>query len=661
MGHVFRPDPVHLTRPAVGDAGAPALRAAPGRPGLRGPSRRPVLWAAAALLLAACGSAPPDTRPSVLPLAPPPSLPDETGWGVHVLAMSGGPNRSTWVGSWDGRIFRLPHRAREWELVETAPAAPGPVNSLAFERDTAVVWYGTAGGGFARSGDGGSTWRAWPQAEGAGWNYVVPRGIVVRRDTVYVATTDGLRLSGDGGATWYCYHGPGAAAPPVEDGCTQRSNTLPTSHLLSLEVLPDGAIYIGHLRGLSSSRNGGRSWTDVETPGLAGERVRSVRLGPDSMVWALTERELFADSPRVQGFRRISLRVPGFPELPGSPRAIITQPGLLPVLVATSYGMLAETPAGDYRLHFLSAADRYRPAGDIWAGGWWGPPMIPIGGSSAGLNRVLAGESPVPAFIDAPPRQPPAPGQHLRFARPVLPEAGNPYADGTRLFGGPAAVRPATAPFMAIRFQNPPGTEVRAIGPGTVAVAADGRVTIRHDGAVDGHLIHSTYEGLGSAGVASGQRVAAGAVIGQVGGTLRPHGVTLSIQVVRAGEEGTPAAAGQAAGGAGETASSVNPQLFLEPLPGTGVVAGRVLNAAGEPVPGTAIHGLVLAYPTEAPFSVVRTYAPGVPSSPVYGEHFALGDVRAGDYLLGVTLDGQRIWRRVRVVPGQVAWVEFRP
>lgn len=618
-------------------------------------------------LLVACGSAPADTRAAgaLQPLPPPPSLPDETGWGVHVLSMAGTPHRVTWVGTYDGELHRLAHRAREWEPVAPAAAAQGPVTSLAFDqRDSLVVWYGTAGGGFARSGDGGESWRAWPQSQAASWNWVVPRGIVVRRDTVYVATTDGLRFTGDAGASWTCIRGQGAPAPAAgapEDGCTTRLATLPTSHLLSVEVTPRGVINVGHLRGLSRSADGGRSWTDEATPGLAGQRVRSVRLGPDSLIWALTETALYADSPRVDGFREIPLRVPGFPELPGGPRMIIAQPGQLPVLIATSYGMLAETPAGDFRLHFLSAADRFRPAGDIWTGGWWGPPMIPLGGSSAGINRILAGESPIPAFLDAPPPAAPVAGRHLRFGRPVRAEDGSPYADGTALFGSAPVGHGDASVASGIRFQNPAGTQVRAVAAGTVVTAqANDRVLIRHDGAVEGRVVYTLYTGLGAVQASAGQRVDAGAVLGVVGNQARPAGVRLSVLALAPGDTAAVATT-MSAPASSPAAGAINPQLWLEPLPGTGVVAGRVLDANGQPVPGATIHGLVLPYPTEAPFSVLRSYDAGVASSPAYGENFALGDVRAGSYTLGVDINGTRVWRRVRVVDGQVAWVEFRP
>ena len=42
-------------------------------------------------------------------------------------------------------------------------------------------------------------------------------------------------------------------------------------------------------------------------------------------------------------------------------------------------------------------------------------------------------------------------------------------------------------------------------------------------------------------------------------------------------------------------------------------------------------------------------------------ENFAVGDVPAGEYRLAVMIDGARVWRRIRVEPGKVTFVEFHP
>ena len=77
-------------------------------------------------------------------------------------------------------------------------------------------------------------------------------------------------------------------------------------------------------------------------------------------------------------------------------------------------------------------------------------------------------------------------------------------------------------------------------------------------------------------------------------------------------------------------------------------------------MPGARIHGLVVPEPRETPQSFVETYRERAHPHPLYREHFAIGSVPAGDYVLGTEIDGRRVWRRVRVVEGQVTWVEFR-
>ena len=47
--------------------------------------------------------------------------------------------------------------------------------------------------------------------------------------------------------------------------------------------------------------------------------------------------------------------------------------------------------------------------------------------------------------------------------------------------------------------------------------------------------------------------------------------------------------------------------------------------------------------------------------NPVYQEHFAIGDVPKGDYVMGVEIDGRKVYRKVTVSEGMVTWVVFRP
>ena len=146
-----------------------------------------LLAGAAAVALGACGSAPP---PRVSPTGPgytvPAPLPDQTGWGVHVLAIERAPNGATWVGTYGEGIFVWGPRAEQWQHIPQSDdgLSWGFVNSIAFH-DSATVWYGTVGNGFGLTTDGGATWRNWTFGElGPEWQYVAPDCIAGRYDSV---------------------------------------------------------------------------------------------------------------------------------------------------------------------------------------------------------------------------------------------------------------------------------------------------------------------------------------------------------------------------------------------------------------------------------------------------------------------------------------------
>lgn len=106
---------------------------------------------------------------------------------------------------------------------------------------------------------------------------------------------------------------------------------------------------------------------------------------------------------------------------------------------------------------------------------------------------------------------------------------------------------------------------------------------------------------------------------------------------------------------------TVNPQLWLEPLAGMGIVAGRVLDAEGRPVAGARVYGLRLPQPEETPFSFAETYLERAHPDPAYGKHFAVGDVPEGTYVVGADVAGVRVFRRVEVRAGMLTFVELRP
>jgi hypothetical protein len=104
-----------------------------------------------------------------------------------------------------------------------------------------------------------------------------------------------------------------------------------------------------------------------------------------------------------------------------------------------------------------------------------------------------------------------------------------------------------------------------------------------------------------------------------------------------------------------------NPELWLQPLPNTGIIAGQVFDASGAAVPQARIYGILKNEPKETPFSYAETYGEHGHSHPLYGEHFAVSDVPAGTYVVGTEIGGKKIFRSVTVEPGMLTWVVFKP
>jgi len=86
-----------------------------------------------------------------------------------------------------------------------------------------------------------------------------------------------------------------------------------------------------------------------------------------------------------------------------------------------------------------------------------------------------------------------------------------------------------------------------------------------------------------------------------------------------------------------------------------------VWDSKGQLVPQAHVYGLVKPEPQETPFSFIETYGPRNHPDPIYHEHFAISDVPPGEYVLGVEIEGKRVYRRARVQAGKLTWVEFRP
>lgn len=598
-----------------------------------------------------------------------PPLPDPTGWGVHVLALARSPDGSIWVGTYGQGIYMLRQGAGSWEHIVRSQDSSAHSISWDFIHafgfgPQGAIWYGTVGNGWGLSTDGGKTWTNWGFAQlGPEWQYVTPNGIVSRSDTVYIATADGIKLSWDCGATW--------AEITDSAGTTTAQHAwgrIANQYVLALAVGRDGSLWASHLRGLARSVDGGRTWTEFPTPTPCTaphcrNRVRALVADSSGVAAVGTEQGLYWLDP-AQGLwvdRRGRSSCGKGPIVKGCREDVPTVAALLDL---PSQGLYAATRQGVYQSDgdALNTCDPERAATSLLplAAGWYAVGQ-PVGLVSCRFEQGLT-------LVGISYQQRPDSDlqglRHAWFKRPIALE-DQPYIDQTYRYG--STMGGNFQQHQGVEFNNSDGTPVHAIGDGVVVFAGaaeqgSNTIAIRHDRRVKGRdgvqlFVFSVYYHNTALLVTIGTRVKVGDVIATVGNTGRATNDHLHLEVHAAPGDSVALIVDPSERYPKYT---TNPELWIEPLPGKGVVAGQVWDATGQRVMQARVYGLRKAEPQETPFSYAETYGEHNHPDPVYQEHFAVGDVDPGDYTLSVDVGGARLSRRVRVEPNRLTWVEFR-
>ena len=161
-----------------------------------------------------------------------------------------------------------------------------------------------------------------------------------------------------------------------------------------------------------------------------------------------------------------------------------------------------------------------------------------------------------------------------------------------------------------------------------------------------GHL-YTLYAHLSKIEVSAGQKVMAGEKIGEVGMTGTASGSHLHFEVRKDPDDYD---------------STLNPELWLIPLPGTGALAFQFLNAKGEVI--HPVEPRVQFFPDRTLPSVrdyypeVYAFTPPIPTSP-FKENAALGDLAAGHYRITFEWAGILYERWVDIQPGKLTRVSF--
>lgn len=243
---------------------------------------------------------------------------------------------------------------------------------------------------------------------------------------------------------------------------------------------------------------------------------------------------------------------------------------------------------------------------------------------------------------------------HFLFTRPIAADEVNwPLADYRYgdYFTGTDIVH------TGIDIDAKRGTPVLATGAGEVTWAGQGlyrgkdspddpyglAVAIRHDFGYDHHQLYTIYAHMDRIDVKVGQHVAPGDPLGVVGNTGNTTGPHLHYEVRIENNS---------------YYVSRNPELWLAPPQGWGVLVGRLMKQDA-----TTISRLdVTVKSTEQKRTWgIRTYAPAsVNSDDYYRENLVLSDLPAGDYQLSFTFDDRSYEYNFTIQPGAITYFTFR-
>ncbi len=247
-----------------------------------------------------------------------------------------------------------------------------------------------------------------------------------------------------------------------------------------------------------------------------------------------------------------------------------------------------------------------------------------------------------------------SPYDHFYFARPIAADNVN-WPLAQYRYGG---IFFDNVVHTGVDIPDSKGTPILAAGPGTVVWAGWGlfteaplnendpygqAVAIRHDFGYHGQQLYTVYAHMEAINASYGQWVDTGDVIGYVGETGLTTGPHLHFEV-RLGEN--------------TFHNTYNPELWMSPPQGWGVLVGRILDEDGEELLSHTVE--VRPEPDGRPLRTVRTYGGGAVNPDLfYKENMALSDLPAGIYKIALRYDDkeQQFW--VEIFPGQVTYFTF--
>ena len=249
-----------------------------------------------------------------------------------------------------------------------------------------------------------------------------------------------------------------------------------------------------------------------------------------------------------------------------------------------------------------------------------------------------------------------SPYDHFYFARPIAADQVNGPIPDYRyggIFFAPSIVH------TGVDIPTPEGTPIMAAGPGTVVWAGWGlftesplnkddpyglAVSIRHDFSYNNQQLYTVYAHMSKVIALVGQHVETGELIGLVGSTGATTGPHVHFEVRFP---------------ANSFHNTVNPELWIAPPQGWGVLVGRVTDTKDK----TLQQVEVTVHSEETKESnIIKTYGGGgaINPDPYYNENLVLGDLSAGIYKITLNYDGKTKQTWVEIFPGQVTYFTFQ-
>jgi murein DD-endopeptidase MepM/ murein hydrolase activator NlpD len=209
-----------------------------------------------------------------------PALPDTTGFGVPILAITRAPDSSLWVGTYGRGIYVLRAGDSTWRHIANDTTGRSIsfnwVHAFAFPRP-GVIWYGTPGNGWGMSTDGGATWRNWTGDQlGAEFQYTTPDGIGVRGNSVYIATADGVMITHDDGESWEALVD---TVGPQVTRLTSRVTPILRNEYVKRILVDRRGIVVRTLRGIQRLTPVGDRWTSEPERIVAFRPLNSTQIG----------------------------------------------------------------------------------------------------------------------------------------------------------------------------------------------------------------------------------------------------------------------------------------------------------------------------------------------------------------------------------------------